>query len=256
MGVTQPEMNADTAPRGLSGQGLLPFQAEALGYAAKGVVLVDSVSFTLEPGPPTVIMGPNGAGKSLLLRLCHGLIEPTSGRAVWAGGNHEDIKLRQAMVFQKPVLLRRSVAGNVDYGLKLRNIGKAERRGRVDEVLHRTGLKRFADTPARLLSGGEQQKLALARAWALRPDVLFLDEPTANLDPAAIAAVEDIVRAMHADGTRIVMVTHDIGQARRIAGEVMFMHKGRLLEKTPAASFFGAPASGEAAAFLRGELRW
>lgn len=250
-------MAADiTLPDKLAGAGLMPLRAENLRFERDGKRLVDGVSFTLEPGPRTVVMGPNGAGKSLTLRLCHGLLEPTSGRVHWQGGAPDTVKLRQAMVFQHPILLRRSAAANVEYGLELRKVPRAERKRRVDDVLNRTGLMRFADQPARLLSGGEQQKLALARAWALRPEVLFLDEPTASLDPAAIAAVEDIVLAMHADGTRIVMVTHDMGQARRIADEVMFMHKGRLLEKTPAATFFQAPESGEATAFLRGELRW
>ncbi len=256
MGVSIAMNAPDALAAPASGDGLLPVRADGLVFEAHGKRLIDDVSVVLQPGPRTVVLGPNGAGKSLLLRLLHGLIKPTVGSVTWALGNADDVRNRQAMVFQKPVLLRRSSAANVEYGLRLRGMPHAERVERVAEVLHRTGLRRFSDQPARLLSGGEQQKLALARAWALKPDLLFLDEPTASLDPAAIAAVEDIVQAMHADGTRIVMVTHDVGQARRLADEVMFMHKGRLLEKTPAATFFQAPESGEAAAFLRGELRW
>lgn len=250
--------DAKPTPDSISSQSpsILPLSVENLGFVAKGETLLQDVSFELEAGPRTIILGPNGAGKSLLLRLCHGLLEPSTGRVTWQGASKTSAHLRQAMVFQRPVLLRRTVAQNIDYGLKLRDIPRPERAGTIDDVLNRTGLARFADKPARLLSGGEQQKLALARAWALKPDVLFLDEPTASLDPAATHAVETIVQSMHADGTRIVMTTHDLGQAKRIADEVMFVHKGRLLEHTPADDFFDTPRCGEAAAFMRGDLRW
>lgn len=235
---------------------ILPLRVSNLIYTAKGENLLQDISFELNAGPRTIIMGPNGAGKSLLLRLCHGLLEPTSGHVTWHGPEAQSAHIHQAMVFQRPVLLRRTVAQNIDYGLKLHEVMKTDRAQIIEDVLHRTGLARFADKPARLLSGGEQQKLALARAWALQPAVLFLDEPTASLDPAAAHAVETIVQTMHDEGTRIIMTTHDIGQAKRIADEVMFVHKGRVLEVTPAEQFFETPQCGEAAAFLRGELRW
>lgn len=235
---------------------ILPLKVTDLCFVANGQKLLQDVSFQLNAGPKTVIVGPNGAGKSLLLRLCHGLLTPSSGTVQWAGAPSQATNLKQAMVFQRPVLLRRTVAQNIDYGLKLRKLPRAERVQITDDVLNRTGLARFADKPARLLSGGEQQKLALARAWALKPDVLFLDEPTASLDPAATHGVETIIQSMHDEGTQIVMTTHDLGQAKRIADDMMFIHKGRLLETTPAEHFFDAPQSGEAAAFLRGELRW
>lgn len=234
---------------------ILPLRVEDVCFDAGGQRLIDKMSFSLEAGKRTVILGPNGAGKSLTLRLCHGLLKPTAGHVRWMGGA-ADPALHQAMVFQRPVLLRRTVMANVEYGLKIRKVPTAERRRRAEEALQRTGLARFANRPARLLSGGEQQKLALARAWTLKPEVLFLDEPTASLDPAATHGVEEIVLAMHAEGTRIVMTTHDLGQARRLADEAMFVHKGRLLEKRPAKAFFEQPESGEAAAFLKGELRW
>lgn len=236
--------------------GILPMKAQGLCYAPDGDDLIRDVSFELQARPKTMILGPNGAGKSLLLRLCHGLLEPSSGHVSWALANTPQTQNRQAMVFQRPVLLRRSVGDNIDYALKLHNIAKADRSGMIDDVLNRTGLARFKATPARRLSGGEQQKLALARAWACRPEVLFLDEPTASLDPAATHAVEDIVQTMHDEGTCIVMVTHDINQAKRLGDEVMFMHKGQLLEHTSTENFFNKPESGEAAAFLKGELRW
>lgn len=256
MDMTAAPMTAPATAVPAARTSILPLDVRNLVYAPKGKALINDISFTLHSGPKTVILGTNGAGKSLTLRLCHGLLKPTSGTVNWGEAGADDPAKQQAMVFQRPVLLRRTVAANVDYGLKLRQIPKAERRQIIDDVLSRTGLARFASAPARLLSGGEQQKLALARAWALHPQVLFLDEPTASLDPAATNAVEDIVLAMHAEGTRIIMTTHNLAEARRMADEILFLHKGRLLEHTDASTFFDAPESGEAAAFLRGELRW
>jgi tungstate transport system ATP-binding protein len=235
---------------------VLPFRADGLCFAAAGNLLINDLSFTLGAGPRTIILGPNGAGKSLLLRLCHGLIVPTAGTLSWSGVNGTAARRAQAMVFQRPVMLRRSVAANVDYALALRRIPRAERRERIDEALARTGLRDFARRQARVLSFGEQQKLALARAWAVEPQVLFLDEPTASLDPAATRAVEAIIGAIHAAGTKIVMTTHDLGQARRLGDEILFLNKGKLIEKAPATRFFDAPESTEAKAFLRGDLLW
>lgn len=257
---TTPIAANDSAPEkethAASNSSILPLQVSNLGFKTKGEDLLQDISFKLHAGPRTIIMGPNGAGKSLLLRLCHGLLEPSSGSVKWHIKDTNAASMKQAMVFQRPVLLRRTAAQNIDYGLKLRNLPSAERAQITDDVLNRTGLARFADKPARLLSGGEQQKLALARAWALNPEVLFLDEPTASLDPAAAHAIETIVQAMHDEGTRIIMTTHDLAQAKRLADEVVFIHKGRMLEQTPADEFFETPQCGEAAAFLRGELRW
>jgi tungstate transport system ATP-binding protein len=184
------------------------------------------------------------------------LIEPSAGSVKWAGPGTGETAHRQAMVFQRPVMLRRSAAANIDYALSLRGLGRNERRARVGEVLEKTGLKDLAGRPARVLSGGEQQRLALARAWALRPEVLFLDEPTANLDPAASRAVERIIDAIHQGGTKIVMTTHDLGQARRLADEVLFIHGGRLTERAAAGQFFEQPQNPAADAFMRGELTW
>ena len=235
---------------------ILPLALDKVSFAAGGKRLMKEVSCVLDAGPRSVILGPNGAGKSLLLRLCHGLIEPTSGTVSWSGAGGTDASLHQAMVFQRPVMLPRSFTANFDYALSLRGLPSYERRERVDDVLARTGLRRFNDQSAKLLSVGEQQKLALARAWALRPQVLFLDEPTASLDPAATLAVEDVITAIHASGTKIVMTTHDLGQARRIADDVLFLYRGRLFEHSPAGVFFEAPRSAEAASFIDGKLFW
>ncbi len=237
-------------------QPILPLELREVVLALGGRRLIDGISCRFAAGLKTVIIGPNGAGKSLFLRLCHGLIRPTAGEIVWHGAAGRDPASAQAMVFQRPVMLRRSAVANIEYALSLQGLGRRLRRERVAEVLARTGLSEIADRPARVLSGGEQQKLALARAWALRPQVLFLDEPTSSLDPGASHAIEEIVRTLHAEGTRIIMTTHDLGQARRLADEVVFLHHGRIVEHAPAPAFFDGPASPLAAAFLRGELLW
>jgi tungstate transport system ATP-binding protein len=229
---------------------------EDVSFVAGGRVIIDRVSCELAAGPRTVILGPNGSGKSVLMRLCHGLLTPTSGRIVWRG-NVDRVRPRaQAMVFQRPVMLRRSALANVTYGLKLAAVPRAAREQRARDVLAAVGLDLVADRPARVLSGGEQQRLALARAWALDPEVLFLDEPTANLDPGATREVERIVDEIHASGTKIVMTTHNLGQARRLADDILFMSGGRLADHVSVERFFAQPSTGETAAFIKGELPW
>ncbi|MDX2219754.1 MAG: ATP-binding cassette domain-containing protein [Burkholderiales bacterium] len=231
---------------------ILPLVVRDLTFTIAGNPVIRDVSLDLIAGSRTVVLGPNGAGKSVLLRLLHGLLVPTSGTVRWSAG---ESRRHQAMVFQRPVMLRRSALANIRFALDVAGAdGETEARAR--EAMDRVGLAHLADRPARVLSGGEQQRLALARAWALQPQVLFLDEPTASLDPAATRAVEDVITAMHAAGTTIVMTTHDIGQARRLATDVLFLHQGRLMEATPANDFFQQPRSAEAAAFIRGELLW
>lgn len=235
---------------------ILPLVLDNVGYEVRGQHLINGLRVTIAAGPRTIILGPNGAGKSLLLRLCHGLIAPSMGTVVWHGPGAANARRRQAMVFQHPVMLRRSVAANVEYALKLAGLDRPTRAARTAEALERTGLRDLARRPARVLSGGEQQRLALARAWAMRPDVLFLDEPTASLDPAATRAVEQIVNAINQDGAKIVMTTHDLGQARRLADEIIFLHRGRLIERAPVTEFFQAPSTVEARAFVQGQLIW
>jgi tungstate transport system ATP-binding protein len=238
---------------------ILPLEVSDLVYEAGGQRLLHDIAFRLTAGSRTVLLGPNGAGKSLMLRLCHGLLTPTMGTIRWGGEVRADparARRHQAMVFQRPVLLRRSARANVEHALRLRRVPRRERRAGADLALAQTGLAGLADRPARALSGGEQQRLALARAWATTPQVLFLDEPTANLDPAATRAVETLIDGFHAAGTKIVMTTHDLAQARRMADEILFIHHGKLLERTPADRFFSAPATREAQAFVDGELLW
>jgi tungstate transport system ATP-binding protein len=234
----------------------LPLELSGVAWEAGGQRRLDGIDLAIEAGPRTVILGPNGAGKSLLLRICHGLLQPSAGRVAWRGAGAGEAARHQAMVFQRPVMLRRSAAANVAYALKLRGLPKAERHERVAAALARTGLSGLAGQPARALSIGEQQRLALARAWAIEPELLLLDEPTASLDPAATYAVEGIIAAMHSAGCKIVMTTHDLVQARRLADEIVFLHRGRIREKRPAGEFFDRPATPEAAAFIAGTLHW
>jgi tungstate transport system ATP-binding protein len=225
-------------------------------FEVGGHRLLSGISASIGAEGRTFVLGSNGAGKSLTLRIAHGLLTPSSGSVDWHGQDPKWARGRQAMLFERPILLRRSVQANVEYGLSLRGIRGAEKRSRAREYLARTGLERLADRPARVLSAGEQQRLALARCWAREPEILFLDEPTAALDPAATRAVEAIIDSISLAGTKVVMTTHDMAQARRLADDVLFLNRGCLLERGAAKDFFEAPQCEEAQAFLRGELLW
>ena len=234
---------------------ILPLSVRHLAFEAGGKRLIDDLSFTLQRGGITSVIGPNGAGKSLLLRLCHGLLTPSSGSVDWqaeaglAGG-----RKRHAMVFQHPVMLRRSVRANLAHALAAVRTADAPRK--VDAALSRFGLADLSRHPARLLSGGEQQRLAIARAWSLEPEVLFLDEPSSQLDPGATRQIEQVIRQLAEDGMTILMSTHDLGQARRLGQRVLFLDKGRLVEDAHADAFFSAPATRQAQAFIAGDLLW
>jgi tungstate transport system ATP-binding protein len=235
---------------------LLPLRLERVSYAVAGHPILTDVDLEIARGSRTAILGANGAGKSVLVRLCHGLLAPTEGRVVWADEERAGEPRRQAMVFQRPVLLRRSVIANLAFALAVAGVPRGERRTRALEALERVGLAAFGERPARVLSGGEQQRLALARAWMLRPEVLFLDEPTSNLDPGATLQIESIIQSIHESGTKIVMVTHNLGQARRLFDEVIFLDRGRIAERSGVEAFFNGPRTPQAGAFLKGELPW
>ena len=235
---------------------ILPLRLREVSFVAGGRTIIDRVSVDLAAGPSTIVLGANGAGKSVLMRLMHGLVAPTSGSVDWLGGNALRARRLQAMVFQRPVMLRRSAIANIVYALALAQVSPGERESLAREALESVGLSHLAHRPARVLSGGEQQRLALARAWALHPEVLFLDEPTASLDPGATREIEAVIRAFDAAGTKIVMATHNLGQAKRLGDEVLFVHEGRIAERSPVEKFFSQAASAEAAAFIKGETPW
>jgi tungstate transport system ATP-binding protein len=231
----------------------LPVQFERVSLRARGMTILDRIDAIIEPGAPTLVVGPNGAGKSSLLRLCMGLATPTEGRITW-GGRIDAKPARRAFVFQRPVMLRRTAAANIAYSLAQAGMPRAQRTERIVRLLEQVGLADLGERPARRLSGGEQQRLALARALARDPDLLLLDEPTASLDPAATRSVEEIVRAAASSGIKVVMASHDLGQVRRLAGKVMFLVRGALREHVAADAFLNTPSTPEAAAFVRGDL--
>jgi tungstate transport system ATP-binding protein len=233
---------------------LFPLEARGLTVILGGHTALDRVDAAFDGRARIAVLGPNGAGKSVLLRALHGLIAPSAGAVLWAGSPLRPNE--QAMVFQRPVMLRRSALANVEYALAMNGVRSPERETRAWDAIDRVGLSHLAKRPARVLSGGEQQRLALARAWSLRPRVIFLDEPTASLDPAAAAQVERLMAEIHAAGSAIVFTTHHLGLARRAADEIVFLHEGRLTEQTDVVSFFTSPRSPEAARFLEGELPW
>ena len=231
----------------------LPIAFEDVSISAGGVTILDHVSLAIEAGPPTAIIGPNGSGKTTLLRAAMGLIAPTLGRVTY-GGRTDVAPVKRALVFQRPVMLRRSVAGNLRYALRAANVLRAQHDARIADLLALVGLATMADRPARRLSGGEQQRLAFARALARDPAVLLLDEPTASLDPAASKNIEDMIRAVAARGIKVVMTTHDLGAARRLAGAVVLIHRGRIVERAATDAFFHSPQTGEAKTFIAGDL--
>jgi len=233
---------------------LLPLVARGVKFGINGRQIIKDVSFWIGSSGRTVILGPNGAGKSVMLRLCHGLLQPSSGEIRWGNLSIAAAREQQAMASQHPVLLRRTVRDNLLHVLRVKGVPRSERQALVDAALEQAGLAGLGARAARTLSGGQQQRLAIARAFVLKPKVLLLDEPTTNLDPAAARGVEELIGAIGAAGTKILMTTHDIAQARRLAADVMFLNDGRLLEHAPAAEFFTSPKDPVAAGFLAGEL--
>ena len=218
-----------------------------------GKRVLDDIDFTLGSQGVTAIMGANGAGKSVLIRILHGLLKPTGGTVTWGGRSMtRDMRQSQAFVPQSPVLLRRSVAANLKFALALRR--RRDIGARLGVLLALADLADKADQPARTLSGGEQQRLALARALATDPKVLFLDEPTASLDPANTLAIETVIKRVSNDGTRVLLVSHDLGQGKRLADDVVFLHRGRIAEHSPATTFFNQPASPEARGYCQGRI--
>lgn len=244
-----------TALTAESGRPTNLLEVRGVSYEAGGRMLIDQIDLTLRPGALTVILGPNGAGKSLLLRLMHGLLAPIAGEILFNGAmGTRQARRNQAMVFQDPVLLRRSALANITHALKLHGVDREARKARAMAALEAAGLVDLARSPARRLSGGEQQRLALARALATEPDIIFLDEPTASLDPASVKAIEAVIADTHSRGVKVVLVTHDVGQARRLADEIVFLNRGKISEAGLATDFFRKPVSYAARQFLSGEI--
>jgi tungstate transport system ATP-binding protein len=236
-----------------SGPDLWPVALRDVRVVRGGRALLDGLSLTLTPGGVTALIGPNGAGKSLTLQVLAGLLAPDAGAAAW-GERAAPEAGAAALVFQRPVLLRRSAAGNVDHALAVAGVPRRARAARCAELLALGGLGALAGRPARALSGGEAQRLALVRALAAGPRLLLLDEPTASLDPAAAAAVEALIARVAGRGATVLLATHDMAQARRLADRALFLHAGRVVEDAPLARLLSDPQSPQARAYLSGAL--
>jgi len=232
---------------------LFPVTMEAAVHRRRGVTLVGPVDLALDGQGACMVVGPNGAGKSMLLKLMHGSVRLSSGRISWAC-EVARARQKQAFVFQSPVMLRRSVLENIAYPLRLRGMARSAARARAADWAGRVGLVGMPDRPASDLSGGEKQKLALARALITQPELLFLDEPCSSLDGHATREIEAILAQARADGTALIMATHDMGQARRMGDRVLFLLGGRIVEDSPAAQFFDAAQTPQARAFLNGDI--
>jgi len=231
---------------------LLPIEHRSVSFHKSGICLIDRVSFKINSKGITVILGPNGAGKSILLRLMHGLETPNEGQVLFKGVvADEKIRRKQAMVFQNAILLRRSVIENMSF---VANLQKPEKSSNLLELLEEVGLSDKQHMPARRLSGGEKQRLSLARALVCRPELLLLDEPTASLDPYSVQMIETILFKLQHQNTKIIFITHDLNQARRLAEDIIFIHKGRLEAFQPVDTFFEKPESDFAQAFISGRL--
>lgn len=221
----------------------------------EGVDRLGPVTAEIDPRRLTVILGHNGAGKSLFLRLAHGLIAPEHGRVTWSGQPVARTRAARGFMFQATPVMRRSVASNLAFPLVARRVAKAERRDRVAEMLALAQLEDWAQNPAATLSGGEKQRLALARALITRPGLILMDEPSASLDPAATLRLEEMISEAHQAGTGIVLSTHDLGQAARLAQDVLLFEGGLLSVHVPARDFFADEAPAAALAYRSGALK-
>jgi tungstate transport system ATP-binding protein len=223
-------------------------------YEVDETMLLGPIDLSYGKAGITAILGANGAGKSLFLGLCQGMIRPTSGSISWDGTPAHLARSRRGIVFQTPTIMRRSVFDNVAFALRATRGPNRDMRKQVTSVLERVNLAGKAHVPAAALSGGESQRMALARAIVNRPDVLLLDEPSSNLDPASTRQLEQIVRSVADEGVTVFLATHDIGQAKRLARDILFMDKGRFTDVAGAADFFAGPTSEPADKYLKGEL--
>ena len=232
----------------------LPLTVNNLSYSKDKTVLLNDVNLAINGSNSTIILGHNGAGKSLLLKLLHGVIEPDRGSIDWNSEKPNSRQYWRSFLLQKPTFFKRTVRYNIEFVLEIAATPKAERRSRCNEALKICGLENLSERNANSLSGGEQQKLSLARAWVLEPDVLLLDEPTVALDPPFTLSFEEIIQQFKKTHTKVIMTTHDLAQAKRLADEIVFIYNGTVMEQSPAEQFFQLPSSEEAKKFISGKL--
>jgi tungstate transport system ATP-binding protein len=231
---------------------LLPLTVDRLTFSSKGKKIINNITFQTKSNGITFIIGPHGAGKTLTLRMIHGILKPDCGTILWGKTPPiPEVRKRQSMLFQSPILLRRSVSANIEFVLKQRNLYSKEK---CDALLHEARLSDKASLPAQILSGGEKKRLALIRALATEPEILLLDEPTANLDPVSIFEIEKIITATSQKGIKIFLVSHDINHAKRLADHVIFLYSGTVIEQSAASDFFRKPQHSIAQNYLDGKI--
>ena len=229
-----------------------PIKIKDLSILLNGSFVLKNINCQINDKSITAILGPNGAGKSLLLQTINGLVTVVNGEITYNLKQLDNnIRKQQAMVFQNPTLLRRTVLGNMEF---VNSINKNTNMLGVKSILKKVGLEDFNNKPARLLSGGEKQRLSLARALLIQPKLLLLDEPTANLDPYSLKLIEDIILEENNNGTTIILTTHDMSQAKRLASNIIFINKGRVIEQNSSKDFFIKPKSIEAKKYINGEI--
>ena len=231
---------------------LTPIQFVDLSVVLGQKLILDKINCKIKSNSITAVLGPNGAGKSIFLQTINGLVSIQSGRLTFNSmQNNQEIREQQAMVFQTPVLLRRTVMANMQFVSNLRNKKSNQL---LKNLLDKVGLEGYEEKPARLLSGGEKQRLSIARALIVNPNLLLLDEPTANLDPYSLNLIEDLVLEENSIGKTVIFTTHDMSQAKRLATDVIFLNKGKVLEQTVSKTFFKKPKSFEAQKYINGEI--
>ena len=231
----------------------MELQLRRLSYDIGNRRLIDEVNLHSEAQHCTALLGENGSGKTLLLYLCHGLLEPSDGEVLWDESPPSFWRGAITMVFQKPVLLRRSAYNNIDHALHLQGLPKAMRAARVLEALEQVSMTEYKEHQAHVLSGGQQRRLAIARAWALRPSVILMDEPTADLDIHSATAVEGIIKSMQRSGIKIMIATHNLAQVKRLCDEVMFMDQGKLLCHSGKDDFFAEATEQKICTFIKSQ---
>jgi len=231
---------------------LTPIRFKDLSVILGQKIILDKINCKIKSNSITAVLGPNGAGKSIFLQTINGLISIQSGRLTFNSmEKNQEIRKQQALVFQNPVLLRRTVMANMQFVLNLRN---RESNQLLKNILDKVGLEGYEKKSARLLSGGEKQRLSMARALIVNPNLLLLDEPTANLDPYSLNLIEDLVLEENSIGKTVIFTTHDMSQAKRLATDVIFLNKGKVLEQTVSKTFFKSPKTLEAQKYINGEI--
>lgn len=231
---------------------LTPIQFVDLSVVLGQKLILDKINCKIKSNSITAVLGPNGAGKSIFLQTINGLVSIQSGRLTFNSmQNNQEIREQQAMVFQTPILLRRTVMANMQFVSNLRNKKSNQL---LKNLLDKVGLEGSEEKPARLLSGGEKQRLSMARALIVKPNLLLLDEPTANLDPYSLNLIEDLVLEENSIGKTVIFTTHDMSQAKRLATDVIFLNKGKVLEQTVSKTFFKKPKTFEAQKYINGEI--